>query len=85
MAFGRSKKPDPESAIPRTESVPPPPPPKDMFDPDVIEAADEEVQVRSLYALVASYVSESGFFAASKVARRNKFVLCNFSLCFLPI
>ena len=46
MVFGKSKKPDPDSAIPRTESVPPPPPPKDMFDPDVIEAADEEVQVR---------------------------------------
>lgn len=38
MAFGRirSKKPDPDD-------VPPPPPPN-MFDPDVIEAADEDAQ-----------------------------------------
>lgn len=43
MAFGKSKK-DPDG-IPRTESIPPPPP-KQMFDPDVIEAADEDVQVR---------------------------------------
>ena len=42
MAFGRirSKKPDPDD-------VPPPPPPN-MFDPDVIEAADEDVQVRAI-------------------------------------
>jgi len=42
MAFGRirSKKPDPDD-------VPPPPPPN-MFDPDVIEAADEDAQVRAI-------------------------------------
>ena len=42
MAFGRirSKKPDPDD-------VPPPPPPN-MFDPDVIEAADEDAQVRGI-------------------------------------
>ena len=42
MAFGRirSKKPDPDD-------VPPPPPPN-MFDPDVIEAADEDAQVRTI-------------------------------------
>jgi len=47
MAFGKSgKKPDPEvgDIIPRTDSVPPPPPPMGMFDPDVIEAADEDAQ-----------------------------------------
>ena len=42
MTFGRirSKKPDPDD-------VPPPPPPN-MFDPDVIEAADEDAQVRAI-------------------------------------
>jgi len=42
MAFGRirSKKPDPDD-------VPPPPPPN-MFDPDVIEAADEDAQVSGI-------------------------------------
>lgn len=69
MAFGkiRSKKPDPDD-------VPPPPPPN-MFDPDVIEAADEDVQVRAFQygAICWRLAYFDSFFAwlKVKVARKN--------------